>query len=382
MGRNSVLIRRAEKYNNKSLRKIIEEIFQHWQLDSSISKGDNVLLKINLLRGAQPEEVVTTHPAIVETVAEVAGSCGARVIVGDSPGGPFKKTLLKRHYRKSGFIAGAEKGLFDLSYNTGSSELKTPEGKRAKSLPVADYIREADFIINLPKLKTHGLTRYTGAVKNMFGAVPGLKKAEYHLKFPAARDMTHLFLDIYQAVKPDLNILDGVIGMEGAGPGSGKPRNFGAIAAAENGILLDLIISYLLVNNIEFWQEPLPAACKERGIEFSPGSYKVPDWLQEELTGAAIPKIEKSKALLSNNWPKIIRSLVNKLLRPRPEFIDKNCVGCGKCQESCPPDVIKIENGKARAELSDCIRCFCCQEICPHRAVEINRPLLSKLFFS
>ncbi len=381
MKQDPLYITRIEEYEEKILLKTVEDIFQNWQLDSKIGRGDDVLLKVNLLRGADPEEAVTTHPELAAAVARAVKDCGGRAILGDSPGGPFNQTLLKRAYRQSGYLPGEEKGLYELNYNTEDYCLEIPDGYRAKSLPVGEYIKQADYIINLPKLKTHGLTRYTGAVKNMFGAVAGLKKAEYHLNFPDAREMSHLFLDIYQALSPDLNILDGITGMEGAGPGSGTPKNFGVIAAS-TGIELDLVITYLLVAGENFWQEPLPAACRERGIEFSFADYQVPEWLEKELNQASIPDIENSRALLSENWPGFIHSLINKLLRPRPEFIEENCVACGKCRQNCPPEVITIEAGKAQADLSGCIRCFCCQEICPYNAIEINRPFLGRLFFT
>ncbi len=371
---------RVEDYRRELLSPVIEKIFSRRKLDSRLSEGDLVLLKINLLRGAEPGEAVTTHPELVSTVAEAVSRCGAEVKVADSPGGPFKSPILHRHYKKSGFVDKEEVESFELNYDTSSSRLKVPEGKRTKSLNICEFAREADFIINLPKLKTHGLTEYTGAVKNMFGIIPGMEKAEYHLKFPDAVNMSHLFLDIYQVLEPGLNIVDGILGMEGEGPGSGTPRRFEVIMAARDGIRLDLAISHLLQGD-GFLNSPLFTACREREMEFSPTELDYPEWLQDKFAGIKIPENNNSRLVLSESWPDIAHKIVDSLLRPRPVFSEERCIGCGVCRENCPVEVIELEDGIARVDLSGCIRCFCCQELCPHEAVKIDRPLPGRILF-
>ncbi len=368
-------------YNREKLRENIDEIFRCWDVDENLGEGDTVLLKVNLLRGAAPGDAVTTHPHLVEALAEKIYSLGAEPLLADSPGGPYNSTLLKRHYRKSGYEK-LNAGHLQLNYSTESFHQKLPGGFRARGVNLCEFVDRADFIINLPKLKTHGLTLYTGAVKNMFGAVPGLEKAEYHLKFSRPEDFVHMLCDIHQFVSPDLTIMDGITGMEGAGPGSGAPVNYQALLAAEDGTRLDLAVSYLIRGkSSEFWQDPLPAVLNERGVKFDPEEYDYPGWLVRELRGTELPEIDNSLAIFSDGWPDIIQKSIDKLLRPRPAFSDDICTGCGICSQSCPPDVIKIESGRARADLDDCIRCFCCQEMCPEGAVEIYRPLPARIVF-
>ncbi len=74
---------------------------------------------------------------------------------------------------------------------------------------------DSQVIINLPKFKTHNLTTITGAIKNMFGVVPGFTKVGYHLRFDDINVFTGMLLDIVMLVKPTLNIMDGILGIEG-----------------------------------------------------------------------------------------------------------------------------------------------------------------------
>jgi uncharacterized protein (DUF362 family) len=106
---------------------------------------------------------------------------------------------------------------------------------------------EADAVNNLPKWKTHGFTLLTLGVKNLFGCVPGTKKALWHLK---AGDNHTLFaqmlVDLCQAIRPSLTLLDGIVGMEGTGPGSGDPIPLGLILASKDPLSLDQIVCDLL----------------------------------------------------------------------------------------------------------------------------------------
>src|SRR6056297_331119 len=209
-------------------------------LQNFINDGDRVVFKINLLMGKAPEAAVTTNPEFIRALAKKVKELGAEVIIADSPGGPFNDKLLKRAYQKSGlFEMAAEEGL-KLNYNTDSKKHEYKAGKINKSFQLASYLEDADVIINLPKLKTHGLTMYTGAVKNLFGCIPGILKAEYHLRMQSVYDFSRMLNDLALLVKPDLTIMDAVIGMEGEGPSNGMAKSFNYLLASKSPFYLDL----------------------------------------------------------------------------------------------------------------------------------------------
>jgi uncharacterized protein (DUF362 family)/Pyruvate/2-oxoacid:ferredoxin oxidoreductase delta subunit len=349
-------------------------------LDNFIKAGDKVLFKTNLLMGKAPEAAVTTNPEFIRALAKKVKELGAEVIIADSPGGPFNAKLLKRAYQKSGLYEMATEENIKLNYNTNSKRQEYKEGKINKSFQLASYLEEADLIINLPKLKTHGLTMYTGGVKNLFGCIPGVLKAEYHLRMQSVYDFSRMLNDLAALVAPELTIMDAVVGMEGEGPSNGKPREFNYLFASTSPYYLDLAAVRLLGINPEEKVPSIKAALEDNIIKKE--QLKVRGDKVTPLNDVEIPKIEKENNLLDARMPDFMSDILEKLLRPKPVFKEDNCVGCRTCAENCPPDAINMIDNFPEVNLDECIRCFCCQELCPYDAVDIKYPLLAKLFFS
>ena len=375
---NRVSVIGCKDYDEVLLRKKIEELFELLGgLNSDIKAGQKVLLKVNLLMEKPPEAMVTTHPAVVKVIASMVKEAGAHPIIGDSPGGPFTRVLLERAYKKSGLARVAEEVGAELNYNL--EQVTVPfDGVINKSFVLGEYIKEADLVINIAKLKTHGLTMMTGAVKNLFGAIPGLLKAEYHLRMPELTDFSNMLVDLSLCVNPVLNIIDGIWGMEGEGPSAGTKRNFGYLLASTSPHALDVAAAYLL-GITPVHRAPIINAARERGL---PASLEEITLLGEPLIPAEkteIPPPVFFSNLLDRKIPGPIARTLSNLLRPRPVFISELCVGCGDCYRSCPPQVITMRNKKAEVSLDGCIRCFCCQELCQYQAVKIKRPLLGRV---
>jgi len=349
-------------------------------LDSFISAGDRVLLKTNLLMGKSPEAAVTTNPEFIRALAKKVKALGAEVVIADSPGGPFNEKLLKRSYKKSGLYQLAAEEELELNYNTDSKKHDYKAGKINKSFQLADYLEAADLVINLPKLKTHGLTMYTGAVKNIFGCIPGVLKAEYHLRMQSVYDFSRMLNDLAGLVAPELTIMDAVVGMEGEGPSNGKPKEFNYLLASTSPYYLDLAAVRLMGIKAEEKVPSIKAALtdqiiKKENLELRGDQLVAPSEVE-------IPKIEKENNLLDAKLPDFLSDVLEKILRPKPVFKEDKCVGCRTCAENCPPEAITMVDNFPEVELETCIRCFCCQELCPYDAVEIKYPLLAKLFFS
>ncbi|SIQ88241.1 DUF362 domain-containing protein [Halanaerobium kushneri] len=349
-------------------------------LDNFVKQGDRVVFKTNLLMGKSPEAAVTTNPEFIRVLAQKVKALGAKVVIADSPGGPFNEKLLKRAYQKSGLYQLAAEENLELNYNTDSRKHEYQAGKINKSFQLASYLENADLIINLPKLKTHGLTMYTGAVKNLFGCIPGILKAEYHLRMQAVEDFSRMLNDLAGLVNPALTIMDAVVGMEGDGPSNGRPKEFNYLLASTSPYYLDLAaVSLMGIDPVEKVPS-IKAAIDDQLIQKDNLELRG-DPIQAPAA-VEVPKIEKENNLFDTKLPTFLSDILEKFLRPKPVFKEDNCVGCRTCAENCPPNAITMVDNFPEVELETCIRCFCCQELCSYDAVEIKYPLLARLFFS
>ncbi|MBS4537227.1 DUF362 domain-containing protein [Clostridium sp. D2Q-11] len=351
-------------------------------LDKFISKGETVLLKINLLMKKKPEDATTTHPIFTKALASILLEYGAKVIIGDSPAGPFSVKSLKGIYKICGIediVNELDHQNVILNYNIAEEKVYNTNGEVLKNLVVADMVNKVDKVISVSKLKTHGMCTFTGAVKNMFGIVPGVLKAEYHFKMPNINDFADALIDICEYANPVLSFMDGIVGMEGAGPSAGTPRNLDVILASDSPYHLDLVATSII--NLK----PKEVPTIQRSIERNIMSGLLDDI---SLVGEPIEKFKlkdfsvpktRSVHFIDDNWPEFLRKFADKALKPKPVFNHNICIGCEDCKNSCPPKVIDMVNRKPIVNLEGCIRCFCCQELCPVKAVDIKRPILMKI---
>jgi ferredoxin len=244
-------------------------------------------------------------------------------------------------------------------------------------------LNDVDKVISVSKLKAHRMVVFTGAVKNLFGVVPGLLKAEYHLNMPKKEDFADALIDICLEAKPVLSFMDGIIGMEGEGPTAGKPRAVNVLIASDSPYHLDKVACEII--GLPFNDVPTIKNCIKRGI-CSNGLSDI------ELRGDDIESfkihdfdIPKSKDFVDPILvPEALRGVANRLLRPIPAFKQGVCTSCGICAERCPVKVIKMrknENKLPALNTKECIRCYCCHELCPNKAIMIKEPIISRLLF-
>lgn len=337
-------------------------------MSAFISSGDRVLLKPNMLAAKEPDKAVTTHPFLVQVVAELVREAGGIVLIGDSPGiGAFKRV--------------AEKcGIYDAARNNGATLIEFNDAVELRGIGVFRSIRlarayyEADKIINLPKLKTHEMMTMTCAVKNLFGAVIGAEKAGWHLKAGSSRQLfARLLLEIYQLKKPTLNIVDAVNAMEGDGPGNGTPIKLGLLIAGANPVAVDVIAGRLA---------GIPSDLLH--LEREAVSMGLPGALFKDivLCGTPIETIPVTRFVLPNGLdvqfglPHFLTKALKSHLTSFPVADLKTCVLCGICRDACPPAAIAIKNSALSVDNARCIRCWCCRELCPHGAMLTKRGVL------
>lgn len=380
----SVAIVRCTKYQQETVNLAIRECLALLGgMEAFVQPGQKVALKPNLIMKKPPGEAATTHPLVVQAVAAEVLRVGGVPIICDSPGGPYSVKSLQNIYQVCGMTqAAANTGLAaQLNFDLGEQTCTHHEGLLVKSLPIIKPLAEADVIINLPKLKTHSMTTFTGAVKNLYGAIPGMKKVEFHFKMPIREDFANLLVDIYTLLKPTLHIMDGIIGMEGDGPTAGSPKQMGLVLASGNGFKLDSICLHLIgFKNSEI---PTQVAGKARGLVAN---------LEEILILGEVQNLQAYRVnfkrprsyqvnFAANYLPKFMSDWVSKQLKPRLAFSPELCIGCGECARCCPAKAITLTEKRPLVDESSCIRCFCCQELCPHKAVQVEKSWLARKLF-
>ncbi len=370
-----------------------------------VKPGQKVLLKPNLLRPLSPEKAAGTHPTIVAAVAKLVIEAGGQPTIVESPGGPYNAMILRMSYRKTEMTWAAEVSGAALNYDVEATQVSHPEGRILRRLDVVRPLTEADVVINLPKFKTHNLTTLTLCVKNLFGLVPGALKIAYHAKLREVRPFAEGLVDILTYVKPALNIVDAVVGMEGNGPSGGDPRPMGVLIAGADALAVDTASAALIgidplsvlttqvaaergltsgrVEDLDLVGDALKSL-QVKGFRLGIAAEVDPGLLSNKLLGlirvgapeggatAEGPEARRSWfAMLSRGW--MARQLVVV-----PHAGEK-CIGCGYCVKHCPAEAIRVVNKIARMDTRKCIRCYCCHELCPESAVELRRPWLGRL---
>jgi len=374
-----VSIEKCGSYDNQEVRKAVEACLAPLGgLESVVSGGDRVLVKLNLLSAKSPEAAVTTHPAIVKATVELVQELGAIPVLGDSPGGGSTAASYKALLEKTGIQAVIDKtGCEIVRFDEAKREVAPAKAKTFKKLTLAKAVTEADVIIGLPKLKTHTLTYYTGAVKLLYGYIPGLFKTEYHLH--TANDINlfaDLLLDIHETYPPALTLMDAIVGMEGAGPSNGKPRKIGLVLSSKSCTALDYVA--VTIAGFDPMSVPTVRLAQERRV--GPARLEDVRIYGERVQPLVVEDFEKTLTALLSRAPPFLINTLKRFIAAKPVIDVSNCKHCGECFRACPPNAIAFK--KARVpdiDYSTCIRCYCCQELCPEGAITVSVPLLRRL---
>lgn len=363
-----VILRKCEEYQLEVIRQYLHEALAELGNIPALHPGAKVLVKPNLLMKRDPDRHTTTHPVVVEAVVRELQSMGCIVTIADSPGGLFTESILRALYTVTGMEQVAQRTGARLNISTESTDVELSHPYQTHMLTVMRCAAEADCIVSVGKIKTHGLTAYTGAVKNLFGLIPGTLKVDCHARYPEINEFCKAVLDIERWAKPCLSVLDGIWAMEGKGPSGGTPRKLGALVISDNAHACDLVGSAL----IGFEPEEVATLNCLKSVSTLP----VPLVIGESVEDLAqrfkrAPADAAFKGVLTN--PHFAR-----LVRSRPVVHSKKCIGCGVCARSCPGKAIELIRGKPTFDYNKCIRCYCCQELCPQTAVDVRQPFFMK----
>jgi uncharacterized protein (DUF362 family)/Pyruvate/2-oxoacid:ferredoxin oxidoreductase delta subunit len=346
--------------------------------------GESIILKVNLLRGASPEEAVTTHPSLVTAVARQAKAAGARPIIADSPGGGYRYTAktLDKIYHTSGMHQAARQAGIEVNRDTTARPVSYAEGRLTRHFDIITPVYDAQAVFNLCKMKTHVFTGMTGAVKNIFGVIPGLAKPGYHAKLHNVQRFAGMLLDLAGFISPRLTIMDAVVAMEGDGPGAGDPRPVGLLMGAMNPLALDVVAGEIM--NLDRSKNPILVEAERRGLK--PVRIEDIDIIGAELGDIKVPDFKQPKTsarrfgLDPAPWyQRMIEPVYKNAFTVRPKVMWHRCIACGTCIEGCPVEAICLYKERAFIDDDKCIRCYCCHEVCPEEAIALYSSWLYRL---
>ncbi len=370
-----VTIQRFDGYVLEDLKQYFVGLFEEYGLWEKFKDKKTILLKPNLLGAFEPEKAVTTHPLVLEALIQLLFEKEKQVMIGDSSGGTVS---LQKVWDKTGMSDLANRYPVKL-LNFAEAGVVEME-RNGFSYPISKAFLDADGVISISKYKTHGMMRFTGAVKNMFGLIPGLKKTEFHKLNPETNQFASLLTNLYQSVKYkiDLHIMDGIMGMEGDGPTAGIIHNFGLIFSSQNAPALD----YVACNMMGFDWRKVPVVWQslhEEGI--LPSRIEIPqEWEGFQFENVKLGSVNFSSKMM-NHIPSLAKKFIKTQFEFYPDFND-DCRLCQVCVKSCPVQAISYTKGDKHPLINytKCINCLCCHELCPYRAVYIHKSRFAKLF--
>lgn len=374
-----VALIRCESYDDNHVKKAMERGINLLGGPSEfVSPNDKILIKPNWLTADPPEKCVTTHPAIFRAIAEIFQSAGAKLSYGDSPSFQSPDIASKR----TGIAVIATELNINLADFQSGKEVFFKEGQQNKKFMIANGILENDGVISLPKMKTHGFQRMTGAVKNQFGCIPGALKGEFHVKVPDASNFAKMLVDLNTYVHPRLYVMDGIMAMEGNGPRGGTPRKMNVILLSTDPIALDSTACRLM--NLD----PELVLTNKVGMEMGAGTYLEKDIeiLGDPIEDFIVPDFHVNREPVKIFRPSSGMNAIKNALVPKPYITADKCVKCGVCVNMCPvtPKAVDWHDGNKKNpptyKYERCIRCYCCQELCPESAIHLKAPFIRRVF--
>lgn len=323
--------------------------------------GRTVLIKPNLLFYTEPEQGLNTHPAVLEAiVAECEKRGASRVYLGDNAGQVMYGNSKTAFFESHGMGERLGRYYVNLGLDLEPHYLKSAD----HTVYFPKLLKQVDVVINVPKLKTHGMTGISGAVKNTFGYLPGAQKAKMHFLSKTYEPFARVLVEVHNVRKPDLNIVDGILGMEGRGPFSRKLRYIGQVLVSRDPVALDGVICGM----IGFRPQDIPhlRIAQESGL----GSFE-----NMEIQGT--PKIMEDFLLPPNSetpWAingengMLSESLIRDASRTVAEVDPEKCRQCGDCVRACPVGALAMKDGPVMSGRA-CVSCHACQEVCEVRAL-------------
>jgi len=363
---DKVIVATQNKMDFEEIKEKLEKMLAILEEEEAIIQtGSRVVIKPNLVSARFPEEAATSHPAMIEAIVKICLNRQCLVTIAESPSGKMEESRMKMIYSRCGLWALKEK--YPIEFNLSNESVMKKIADLKITVPVLKSFDEADLIINCCKMKSHGYTLFTGAVKNCFGMIAGLKKAELHARFSKRAEFCSMIAMLCETMKPGLNIMDAIEAMHKDGPTNGEKIHVGRLLMSKNPFALDeAALSWLKMGK---HKTPIQSAAIKSNY-WNPSHLEVialDEHANLPVLGFVFPKHLKNLLTLLP-----IESSIKQWLSPYPKVDLHCCVGCAECIKACPAQTIVLKQGKAAIQKRDCLRCYCCQEVCPHDAIRLK----------
>ncbi|MDI6700938.1 MAG: DUF362 domain-containing protein [bacterium] len=353
-------------YNVEKIDESLRKVFSSLELTKRFSDGKKIILKPNLLTKPNSTlNIITTNPIVVESVIKILLSSGIqkeKIFIADGSSAIHKD--MEQIFKQTGFWEVSEKyGIELVNLNRTKYFIKD-------KIKVSDFIKDNPHIINIAKLKTHMLTKLTLSVKNLYGLIPGESKLYYHTRYPDQESFSDFLSKLYNSVRPELNIVDGIVGMQGNGPGGGDYAKTELLLASEDGFALDDFIASLL----GFKTSDIPFLKMAIRNGFYDGRYEVLGSFHK----LEMRMPDRNKFSLSLNFAK--QKFVKHFTSNFPKVITEKCTRCYRCYKSCPAGAINLVDGYPHIRERLCITCYCCVEVCQFKSIRVKKSTLEKWY--
>lgn len=376
MHKARVSIAKISNYENKELSIALKKSLDLLGgLESIVKPRSKVFVKINYLSPPSlPEKAIITHPAFTREVLHLLKNLDCEITVGDDIQSKVKDGFRVSGYRKMCDELGVR--LINLK-ESGFEEISC-KGQLLVKTYVSPQVLEADCVVNLPKLKTHSFTVFTGAIKNMFGIIPYGLRLNYHSQYSKNDVFSQMLVDIFSCAPPRLTIMDGIVAMEGEGPGGGSPRDVKVLLASQDAIAVDAVATKIIGFN------PMDIFTIRYAHERGLGIGKIGEI---EIKGERIRDVEVRNfkhstiavGLLQRRIPRFLYAYIQGRMELIPEILMDKCTGCMECIDICPREAAKLNQAKAWIDKSLCIHCMCCHEVCRFQAIKLKQRPVGKI---
>jgi len=375
-GRSRVALVRCSSYGTEDLAGAVRRSFDLVSgPGAELKPGTKVFVKINHLSPhAPPDRAICTHPLFLREILNVLLERKVRPTVGDDVNFRIGDEFIDSGFRP----VCAELGVPLVNLREAGFSCVPVKGKVLEEVYIAKPVLEADLVLNLPKLKTHSLTAFTGAIKNMYGTIPYGLRLEGHHRFPHIDEFSRMLVDVFSAVPRQLVIMDAVVGMDGEGPSAGAPKKIGLMISGTDAVAVDAVAARVIGH------DPLgiftTAEAQDRGLG-------VADLSRIEVVGARLEEVVCSNFRRSQAAIKVLRHWLPSFLYAQasgqliltPEVIPSRCTTCLDCLNACPAAAIRVVQDKAWVDEGQCLHCLCCHEVCLHRSIRLKQKPLGRL---
>ena len=376
MQKTKVSIQRVRNYDSENIRRaLIESCDLLGGLENLIRPKSRVFVKINHLSPpSPPEDAIVTHPNFTKEFLRLLLDIGCQVTVGDDIQSKKEDGYLISGYRK----VCTELGVRLVNLKEIGFRETACKGEILSKAYISPLVLDSDFLVSLPKLKTHSFMAFTGAVKNMYGIIPYGFRCSFHREYAKSEVFARMLVDIFSCAPPQLNIMDAIHAMEGEGPSAGSPKNVGLILASPDAVALDAVATKII--GLDPMQIHTTQNAAERGL----GTARIEEIeiLGEKIQNSAIKDFKQSAiavGLIRKKIPAFLHGFIQWQLVLIPRVVSKKCTGCQECVDICPTGAARMLEKKAAIDKPQCIHCMCCHEVCRFHAIKLGQKPLGRM---